>query len=230
MRRRCVDLKKMNLQWIPSTHRPIGCLHCVVMTCIALLLYQDRFWLPQPQEEDPSWLRRSLLWPSHHERYLGSLWMWRRAKQGFLCLSSRRRALLFHHHCSHTSTEAGISVCLPPCSVLLLLLLAFPSFAHALLFFSLSAIAVHCLPPSSVGCSTGAGWRHSGLILLLLMLMFKRSKRHLLFLLLPHLHAARQRYINRPGFFERGGGGLAHQSAKENTPSQNCGCYATAAN
>lgn len=83
---------------------------------------------------------------------------------------------LFHHHCAHSWTQGGISVCLPP------ILLSsftrhslFTSHSSSRFSFLLSFLSgVRCLVPP-LGCSIDAGWRHSGLFLLLLMLMLKEA-------------------------------------------------------
>lgn len=84
---------------------------------------------------------------------------------------ARRRTQLFHHHCAHNYTKAGISVCLPPCNPLIFIIVSLPPPSPPPPLF---LPGVCCLVPP-LGCSTDAGWRHSSLILLLLMLMLKEA-------------------------------------------------------
>ena len=73
---------------------------------------------------------------------------------------------LFRHHRAQNYTKAGISVSLP--------LLAPHNHRSLHLPPPLVLSGICCLVPP-LGCSTDAGWRHSGLILLLLMLMLKEA-------------------------------------------------------
>lgn len=82
--------------------------------------------------------------------------------------------------------DAGISFRLPPCYPhIFLIFLLQPRFAVRC-FPSLLFSVLHCLDPP-LGWSTDAGWRHSGLILLLLMLMLKEVKGTCYFCCDPHL-------------------------------------------
>lgn len=93
-----------------------------------------------------------------------------------LVVMAWRRIHLFHHHLAHNYTQAKCSVSLPATLPHTLIIFCSPPPLCALLLFLplLFLSDVRCLVPP-LGWSTDAGWRHSGLILLLLMLMLKEA-------------------------------------------------------
>lgn len=62
-----------------------------------------------------------------------------------------RRTQLFHHHCPHNYTQAGISVCLPACYPHRFIVFSFPLPPLALLLLSSSLSIRRTLPGSSPG-------------------------------------------------------------------------------